>query len=181
MAESLYDRIFRRVRHLADTRALKGTEVARAAGVTPSVISRQLRGEVALSFSTIEAVAELAEVPIAELVVPDGALLKQLDADEAALVRGLRLWPPHVRRLLREFLEFFADAPPGETQTRNLHEHWRRMAPHEREVLYGCAVLLRRGVLTPSQLATLFDRPEDAAGTTESEPEQPAHPSRRRS
>lgn len=128
--------------------------------MVPSAITPYVQGHREPSLTMLEAVSELTQVPIAELVTPPEAVLKQLNPDEAALLRWLRSWPLDVTRSLVQFVAFFADEPPAARQTRNLHELWRGLGHADREWLYGVAVMLREKTLAPDLQAALLQRLE---------------------
>lgn len=159
VGDDITELVRRRIADLHTNRRFDLARVAEALEVDPSAVSKNVRipGR-ALSLRFVATVAELAHQPLAELVVPDGSLIKQLDADEAALLRYLRQWPKSVIRSLVGFLQFFADEPPAETMTRNLHEVWRRFDRQKRERLFSIALLLSEGMLTPDLLTALQER-----------------------
>src|SRR5688500_6145441 len=74
----------------------KQAAVARAMGVTPSAVNGYFKGATEITVTLLDAVSEVAQIPVAELITPPGSTIKQLDADEAALLRWLRLWPKDV-------------------------------------------------------------------------------------
>ena len=112
----------------------------------------------------LEAMSDLSGRPVAELVAPPGTIY-QLNAEEAAIIRRLRLWPASVMRALGAFLAFFADEPPEVRLSRNMHELWRGLETRDREWLFGIAVMLRERSLAPDHLAGLVEQLKAEAAT----------------
>lgn len=172
MRESLSQRVSRRLADMAAARRGFKKALAERLNFGPSWVSPYVQGDRAVTLDILEAMSELSGVPVAELVAPPDTVY-QLDADEARLVRALRRWPKSVQHALGAFVGFFADESASETQTRNLHEYWRRMPARDREWFYGIAVLLREGTLSPDVRAGLARRLEaETSG-------KPAHGRRR--
>lgn len=130
---------------------LNQTALAKRLRVKPSAISKVLNTEGrTISLELLIEAAELAQVPLAELVAAENSAVKELDPEEAALLRHLRKWPRHVRRSLLDFLAFFADEEPAVTQTRNLHALWRQIGkPSDRDWIYGVVQMVVEGILPP--------------------------------
>lgn len=156
--ESLAERVKRRVVRLYDEGRFKQNIAAERLNMNPASLHGYVRGSTDITLHVLEVVSELTQVPVGELVVPEGSLIKELDADEAALLRHLRKWPKSVVRSLVGFLAFFADEPPVDVQTRNLHEMWRRFDRPHRERLFLLAQLMSEGLMTPDLLEGLQDR-----------------------
>ncbi len=156
MPESLTERVSARLMVLAETRGFK-TALAARMGYTQASITPYTKGERAVPLEMLEAIAEVSQIPVCELIAEPGTLY-QLDGQESALIRHLRRWPKSVTHALVAFVGFFADEPPIEAQTRNLHELWRGLPPGEKEWLYGVAVMLRERTLPPDLRAGLVDR-----------------------
>lgn len=169
MRETLAERVSRRVRELAERRGFK-TALARRLRLSAPAITPYVSGERDVSLDMLEAVAELASVPVAELVAPPGTI-HQLNPDEAALIRWLRRWPLSVTRALCAFLAFFADEPSEIAQTRNLHELWRRMPAKKREWFYSVGLLLQEGTLAPDLQARLLRQLEADQSAYAADPE----------
>lgn len=155
MAGTATARIRARLREMSQSRAFTQTAVAKRLGIDQASVNRYVHGPTPLTVTFLEAVAEETQIPLGELVAPPGSY-KQLDAEEAALLRYLRRWPKSVMRALIAFVAFFADEPPAAVQTRNMHELWRRMPTKQREVLYGVAVLIRERTLSPELQARIL-------------------------
>lgn len=165
MAElTLTERVRAQLVKLHRARKFSQVAVAQRLNQFPSAVNHTLhRADRPLTLEFLEAVADTApSVLVAELVAPPGSTLKQLNPDEAALLRALRLWPAHVTRALGAFVAFFADEESEAVQTRNLHAYWRQMDQKDRDWFYGVAVLMREGSLGPDLRAGLVDRLEDA-------------------
>jgi transcriptional regulator with XRE-family HTH domain len=133
------------------------TAVARRLNKDTSAANRILTGTKAITLADLEAIADEADVNAAELIAPPGTL-KQLNAEEAELLRMLRAWPQSVRLALLVFLRFFADESPAETQTRNLHEHWRGLNAGDRNWIAGVVQMVREGILPPDLREGLIDQ-----------------------
>lgn len=167
MRETLSERVSRRVVDLARRRGFK-TALAKRLGYGASGVSPYVSGQRVPSLDMLEAISEVGQVPLAELVAEPGSLY-QLDPDEATLIRWLREWPKSVTHALLAFVAFFADEPPAVRQTRNLHELWRRLPSAKQEWLYGVALFLREGSLGPDQLAALVQQLKVEAGQQRSD------------
>lgn len=153
--EDATSRVRARIRDLKDARRFKQVNVANRLGMDPSALSLYIHGNRPLTLRVLEAIAEEAAIPLAELVAPEEGW-KQVSPGEAALLRHLRKWPAAlINDCLIPFFAFFADEEPAETQTRNVHEHWRRLKRTDREWVYGLLVMLREGLLPPDLRAGL--------------------------
>lgn len=147
-SETLTEMVRARLAELSRERRFSQTKVAKRLGVDPSAVNRTIHGPKEITLVELEVIADEANVQVAELIAPPGTL-KQVRPDEAELLRYVRMWPKSVSVALLEFLRFFADESPAETQTRNVHEFWRRMGPRERPWVYGVLQMVREGILTP--------------------------------
>jgi transcriptional regulator with XRE-family HTH domain len=154
---NLTERVRARLSELHEDRRFSQTKVAKRLGVTPSAINRTLRGEKALTLEELEVIADEAHVPIAELIAEPGSI-KQVSASEAALLRYVRSWPKSVQDCLLEFLRYWADEPPVDLQTRQVHEYWRRLGVHDRMWIFGILQMVREGLMTPEIQEGLSDR-----------------------
>jgi transcriptional regulator with XRE-family HTH domain len=154
---SASERVRARLKALVDSqpRGFK-KQIAEKLQVAPSTVTPWVAGEVDPPLDYLEAICQLAKHPIAELVAEDGSTLRELDADEAMIVRALRLWPLTVKRSLSAFLTFFADEPPPSRQSRKMHELWRHLNQRKRDELFGFAAHLSEG-LPPDVTAKLFE------------------------
>ncbi len=157
MAQSISERLLQRLQELTAKHGFQA-KLARKLSVSDQAITRLVAGDTTLTVDALEAIAEVSGIPVAELVVPPSAVIKQLDAEEAALLRYLRRWPKTVSRALIVFVAFFADEEPAETQTRNLHELYRHLDAPMREALYGFAIGLREKSIPPDIERALFER-----------------------
>lgn len=154
---TLSERLAAQLREFSERRGFK-VALARRLNFQPSAITPYVTGERPMSLEVLEAVSELASVPLAELVAAPGSSVRELNADEAALLRALRRWPLTVTRSLCAFVAFFADEEPVAAQTRNFHELWRRMDQTRRDRIFSLAQLMSEGVLTPDLLSALQER-----------------------
>jgi transcriptional regulator with XRE-family HTH domain len=154
---ALNDRVMTRLREFARQRGFQ-TALALRLKRTQSAITPYVKGEYSLGLDELEAIADVSGVPIAELVAPPDATIKQLNADEAELVRLLRLWPVSVTRALLAFVRPFGNEPAVERQKRNLDEYWRHFDAKERDWLLSLAVLLRERTLGPDLREGIVDR-----------------------
>ena len=157
--ETLSERVTAHLQAFAERRGFR-TALAKRLQLSQSAISPYVSGERPVTLAMVEAISEAANVPIAELVAPADTEIKQLDADEAALLRWLRLWPKDVTRHLGRFVQFFADEAPAVQQQRNFHEMYRNLGTKDREWLYGVSVMLREGTLPPDLQAGLVQELE---------------------
>ncbi len=162
MAEStMTELVRRRLRQLKEDRRLSYTTLADrlaldASGISKTVAAGSTRP---ITVRLLEAVAELTQIPVAELVADPKRTLRELTTDEEVVIRSLRLWPASVSRALCGFVRFFAEDRSGDAQTRNLLELWRGLEKSaDRDWLYGVAVLLREKTLAPDLRAGLEHR-----------------------
>lgn len=160
--ENLTDRVRAALRDLHQARRFSQVKLADRLKVDPSSVSHTLnKPDRPITLDFLEAASQLAGVRVAELVAEPGSVVKELNPDEAALLRALRNWPLTVTRSLVAFVAFFADEEPAATQTRNLHELWRHLNQRQREAVYGFAVMQREGSLPPEITAKLYERLSD--------------------
>jgi transcriptional regulator with XRE-family HTH domain len=159
MDSELTELVRQRLYQLAKTKRFRRDALAERLGVVESAVTKNLitPGR-PLTIGFVEAAAALADVPVAELLCPQGSEIKQVDAEEASLLRYLRQWPRTVRRALLAFVQFFSNEDPADTQFRNLREHWRHLNATDRERLNSYAVIFREKVLTPDQEQALNGR-----------------------
>jgi transcriptional regulator with XRE-family HTH domain len=155
--EPLSARVSARLRELSDRRGFRSALAGRLK-LSPAAISPYVSGEREVTLDMLEAMAELSQVPVAELVAPPGSLVKQLDAHEATLLRYVRKWPSSVVQALLGFLAYVADEPAVETQARNLCEYWRHLPQGDRDWLYGLVVGLREDRVPQDLREGLTDR-----------------------
>jgi transcriptional regulator with XRE-family HTH domain len=160
--KTLEERVSERFKELAEKRGF-ATALAKRLGKTPSAITPYINGSTPVSIEVLEAVSELAQIPVAELVASEESSWRELDSQEAAIVRALRHWPDTVRDAFVAFVQYFADEPPAAGQTRNVHEHWRHLSQAERDEIEPLMLLLRRRVLQPEQLKQIHRRLTAAA------------------
>jgi transcriptional regulator with XRE-family HTH domain len=158
MAEnSLTERVRARLVELHRAKKFSQTKVAGRLNVHPSAVNRTLTSDKAITLDELETIADEAGTNAAELLAPPGTL-KQLNADEAELLRFVRVWPVEVRDALLTFLRYFADEPPADVQTRNVHQFWRGMHAGDRMWVYGILQMVREGMLSPDLREGLADR-----------------------
>jgi transcriptional regulator with XRE-family HTH domain len=155
---TLSERVKARIVELYRQRKFTQATLAKALSVDPSAAHGYVSGDTRISLDVLEAVCEVSGVPVAELVAPVGSQIKQLNGDEAAVIRALRQWPLSVTRSLGAFLAFFADEPFEDAQARSHHELWRGLNMRERDWLHGIAVMLREQTLGPDLREALVDR-----------------------
>jgi transcriptional regulator with XRE-family HTH domain len=163
MDSELTELVRQRLYKLAKTKRFRRDALAERLGIVESAVTKNLitPGR-PLTIAFVEAAATLADVPIAELFCPQGSEIKQVDAEEAGLLRHLRLWPRTVRRSLLAFLQFFSSEDPADLQFRNLREHWRHLNATDRERLNSYAVIFREKVLAPDQRQALDERLQES-------------------
>jgi transcriptional regulator with XRE-family HTH domain len=154
---TLTERVRARLLELQKDGRFSQSRVARRVGVDPSAINRTLRSDKAITLDELEAFAQECDLEPAELIAPPGTL-KQLNADEAEILRAMRMWPQDVRDALRAFLRYFADEKPADQQSRNLHQLWRGLRANDRGWIFGVVQLVREGVLTPDLQEQLADQ-----------------------
>jgi len=145
---SLSERVSAQLIEMSKVRGFK-TRLAEAMSMEPSGITPYVNGTREVSMAMLEAMSRLSGKPIAEIVCPPGDVIKQLDADEAALIRYARAWPKSVLHALLHFLHYWSDDPPVDEQTRKLREYWRVMSVQNRGWFVGAAAMLAEGMLPP--------------------------------
>jgi transcriptional regulator with XRE-family HTH domain len=154
MVQTTTEHARERVKALQDARRFRQKAVAKRLNMSASNVSRTINDESRdFTLAFLDAVAHEARVPLVELVVPPDSMVRQLNADEARLLRAMQGWPASVTRSLLQFVAFFADEPPVAQQTRNVHEYWRGMDQIDRDWIYGLLVMLREGKM-PQDLRT---------------------------
>ena len=164
------DRVREQLQRLVREKRLSQRRVAEKLGMGAPGVNKYINGDTPITVAFLEAVSDVARVPIAELIAEPGTVY-QLNADEAALIRWLRGWPLSVTRAFCAFLAPFADEAPQLKQTRNLHELWRRMPAKKREWFYSVGLLLMEGTLAPDLQARLLQRLEVDQSTYADDPE----------
>jgi transcriptional regulator with XRE-family HTH domain len=157
---TLTERVRGRLVALKQEKRWKRKDVAARLGVDGSAVSRIVTNK-DITLAQLEAIATEAGVEPAELVAPPGTL-KQVNAEEAELLRYWRAWPKSVSQALLAFLRYFADESPAETQTRNVHEFWRGLNTRDRGWIFGILQMVREGILTPDLREGLTDRAIEA-------------------
>lgn len=156
MRDTLNERLAARLRELSERRGFK-RDLAERLDLTPSAITPYAQGERRITVDMLEAMSELSGVPLAELVAKHESAVRELNPDEAAIIRALRQWPLSVRQSLGSLLTFFADEPAPAGQTRNAHELWRQMRIQDREWVYGLMRMVVEGALPPDLREGLTD------------------------
>jgi transcriptional regulator with XRE-family HTH domain len=152
---SATDRVRQRLQGLVREKKLPQSIVAGKLGIARSAVNRYVHGPTPITIDFLEVAEEVSGVPLGELASPQESW-KQVNPDEAALLRALRRWPITVTRALGAFVAFFADEPAQVRQTRNFHELWRHLPQKKRDELYAIGVLLSGGTLAPDLLARLM-------------------------
>lgn len=156
-SRTLTEQVRERLLELSEAKKFSQTKVARRLKMAPSAVNRTVRGLKAITLTELEVIADEAKVPVAELIAPPGTI-KQVSASEAELLRYVRSWPKSVTEALLSFLRFYADETPVETQTRNVHEFWRRMPLGDRMWIYGVMQMVREGMLPQDLREGLIDQ-----------------------
>lgn len=153
------ERVRSRLKELASNRAIPQRKLAKRLKMSQSNISKTIHHDSRpLTLEFLEAVAELTQIPLGELVSKPGEW-KQVSPDEAALLRALRRWPQAVGRHLVAFAGFFGDEPPADAQSRSVHELWRNLkTTADRETAHAVLSLLSEGLLPPDLRAGLVNR-----------------------
>ncbi len=159
-APTLTDRVRLRLQELGRAKRFKQKDVADAMGFkSPSAVTKVLTGDSrSITLKFVEVCARAAGIPLAELVSDPGSTVRELNPTEAKLLRALRQWPESVTDALTAFVGFFADEPPAALQTRNLHEHWRRLKQLDRDYVELLARVLSQRDVSPEVRALLTDR-----------------------
>lgn len=160
--EDATDRVRARLRELFEQKRFKQNRVAERLAIQPSAVTRYVNGPTPITVAFLEAVSEESAIPIGELVAPVESW-KQVSADEAAILRGLRKWPTSVTTSLVRFLAFFVDEAPSAGMLRNLHELLRELPEPARRAVYGFALMRKEGAIPPELEAELFAQLSSAA------------------
>lgn len=154
----LATRVKQTVRQLYRDGRFTQTALAKWLHQDPSNAVRYVTGPRPISLKVLEAVSELTQVPVAELVLPPGALLKQVSPQEASLLRWFRGWPEHVRVQLVGLLEYFEQEDLVDRQSRNMQSYWRTSSIKEREMILAFIVMQKEGQLSQDVLDGLVQR-----------------------
>jgi transcriptional regulator with XRE-family HTH domain len=159
-SDDLTERVRARLLDLSRRRRFNQSKVAARLNLHSSAINRTLKGSKEITLKELEIIADEAQERPAELLAPPGTV-KELNAEEAELLRFFRAWPKETREALAAFLRYFADESPAETQTRNVHQFWRGMKINDRQWVYGLMQMVREGILPPDLREGLLDRLTD--------------------
>jgi len=138
-------------------------DAAARLGVSDSSLWHYVQGDRPLTLDALDAISGASGVPLVELIADPDAAIKQLDADEAALLRAVRAWPKDVLRHLLRFVWHFDDPEPTVKQSRDMHSLFRELSESQRSWIYGLAVGLREGALPPDIQAGLTARVQGEA------------------
>jgi transcriptional regulator with XRE-family HTH domain len=155
--ELLSIRVKAAVIRLYQERRFTQAALAEHLGVDPSAAHGYVNGDTVISLDVLQGICEVAGERPAELVAPPGSLVKQLNPDEARLIRALRMWDKSVTQALSTFVTFFAGEPLADQQSRNHHAIWRGLRRTERDYLHGVAQMLRSRKLSPDLQAAIVD------------------------
>jgi transcriptional regulator with XRE-family HTH domain len=155
---SASERVRERLHEMADAKPHGWkTLVAERLRVANATVTPWFDGSREPSLDQLEKICDLAGIRLAEIVSPEGSLY-ELDADEGAIVRALRLWPATVRRSLAAFVRYFSNEEPVAGQSRKMAELWRHLPPERRSSVYGYALAMSEGAIPPDIAAEFFDQ-----------------------
>lgn len=137
------------VRLLYHQKKLILRDAATRLGVSTTSMWHYVQGERPLTLDALDAISGACGVPLVELLADPDAVIKQLDAEEAALLRAVRDWPKDVLRHLLRFVWHFDQPAPTAKLSRDMHTIFRELTEAQRSWIYGLSVGLREGVLPP--------------------------------
>jgi transcriptional regulator with XRE-family HTH domain len=148
MKETLQERATRRIYELWERRRLSQAQLVEATGKHASTIHRIIHGHQPVTLDLLDAVADLVQIPAAELLADEGTQVRVLPPDEAEMLSYFRTWPKATREALLIFSRFFAASPPLDAQLRAALEYLRGMGKGERDRAVAYLLLLHEGGLS---------------------------------
>ncbi len=99
--DSVNQSVGRAIRELRELRGLKSSDLARAAALSPAMISRIESGQVSPSLSTLESIARALDVPIVSLFGQTGASTSDITHVRAGEgLKALRILGDHVHEYI---------------------------------------------------------------------------------
>ena len=159
-------RIAENIRAAMKLYRLRQNQVAKAAGHHPPWLSAVLAGRRHVQIRDLDRLATALGIPVAELIAPRGSDLKQLSADEAALLRAARSWPPSVRLALLRFVGYWTNEAPIDPQSRRMAQMWRDLGQKDRDWLHWLAQELLEKNVAPDLRAAISDSMTREASTS---------------
>lgn len=162
MTDDLADRAAAALRRLTAQYGMR-VRLAKELNVVPSAITPYVEGDREVTLRMLQAVSKLTGERVSEMLAPPNSSLKELDPEEAAILRWLRSWPRDVTRNLAAFLMFFADEPPALQRDRSFHDLYRNLGDKDRELIYSIALQAREQNVSPDMRAALVRRLEEDA------------------
>ena len=149
---------------------IKLSDVAKAANIPESSMSRVYAGRQPVTLSMLDAIERITGDSAIEMLIDPSVELKAVSPHEATLLRYFRSWPLPTRQALISFASFFADEAPVTHDERRAHEQIRRLSDAKKRLVYGYLTFLTEGDL-PRDVRIALGLPEtDAPQSTHSEP-----------
>jgi transcriptional regulator with XRE-family HTH domain len=154
---------------------IKLSDVAKAAKIPESSMSRVYAGRQPVTLQMLDAIESITGESAVELLIDPHIELKAVNPSEATALRYFRSWPASTRQAFLTFASFFADEDPVTHDERRAHEQIRRLSDAKKRLVYGYLTFLTEGDL-PRDVRIALGLPEtDAPQSTPPEP-----PTRRR-
>lgn len=170
MASKYEARATEALRALKHRGKIKLTEVAKAAKIPESSMSRIYAGRQPVTLRILDAIEGITGESAVEMLVDPFVDLKAVNPNEAMLLRYFRSWPKPTREALLTFASFFADEDPVLYEQRVAHEQLRRLGDAKRRLAYAYLTFVTEGDL-PRDMRIALGLPEtDAPLSTHSEP-----------
>lgn len=146
-------------------------EVAQAAKIPQSSMSRIYAGRQPVTLHMLDAIEQITGESAIELLVDPNVELKAVNPPEAALLRYFRTWPKATRDAFIAFLSFFADEAPVTYEQRVAHEQLRRLPEGKRRAAYAYLTYQTEGFFPgedlPPDIRRALEHPrEDAPQST---------------
>ena len=154
------------------------TEVAKAAGIPESSMSRIYAGRQPVTLKMLDAIEQITGESAVEMLIDPNVELKAVNPTEATFLRYVRSWPAPTRAALLTFASFFADEAPVTADERRAHEQIRRLGDAKRRLVYGYLTFLTEGDLPPDMRIALGLPETDAPQSTQHEPAKRRTPKR---
>jgi transcriptional regulator with XRE-family HTH domain len=150
-------------------------EVAKAAGIPQSSMSRIYAGRQPVTLQMLDAIEQITGESAVEFLIDPSVEMKAVSPPEAQMLRYFRSWPKPTRDALLTFASLFADEEPATHDERRAREQIRRLSDAKKRLVYGYLTFLTEGDL-PRDVRVALGLPEtDAPQSTPPEP-----PTRRR-
>jgi transcriptional regulator with XRE-family HTH domain len=175
MASKYEARATEALRSLKHRGKIKLADVAKAANIPQSSMSRIYAGRQPVTLQMLDAIEQITGESAVEFLIDPNVEMKAVNPPEAQMLRYFRSWPAPTREAFLTFASFFADEDPVTHDERRAHEQIRRLSDAKKRLVYGYLTFLTEGDL-PRDVRIALGLPEtDAPQST-----PPVPPKRRR-